>query len=128
MARAVKKPQIKLRCRCPPTCCRLSNWLPSYFIIPHVKVVSRDWLTQVNHSIMSTGEMSTDKTSTVLTGTTGSHCLFDVLPNSGLFGIIKQICNFKIITNYSLSLHTTNYIYDLLIRRNSILKHIRNFP
>ena len=42
-----------------------------HIIIPHVKIVSRDWLTKVGHSIMSTG-----KTSTVLTGSTGSHCCF----------------------------------------------------
>ena len=45
-------------------------------ITPHVKIVSRDWLTKVGHYIMSTGEMSTGKTSTVLTGSTGSHCCF----------------------------------------------------
>ena len=39
-----------------------------YIIIPHVKIVSRDSLTKVGHSIMSTGEMSTDKMSIVLTG------------------------------------------------------------
>ena len=47
-----------------------------YIIIPHVKIVSRDWLTKVGHSVMSTSEMSTSKTSTVLTGFTGSHCCF----------------------------------------------------
>ena len=32
--------------------------------------------------------------STVLTGSTDSHCFFiDILPNWGLFGIIKQICH-----------------------------------
>ena len=41
-----------------------------------MKIVSRDWLTKVGHSIMSTGEMSTGKTSTVFTGSTGSHCCF----------------------------------------------------
>ena len=46
------------------------------FIIPHVKIVRRDWLTKVGHSIMSTGEMSTGKKSTILTGSTGSHCCF----------------------------------------------------
>ena len=45
-------------------------------IIPHVKIVSRDWLTKFGHSIMSTGEMSTGKKSTVLTRSTGSHCCF----------------------------------------------------
>ena len=47
-----------------------------YLIIPHVKIVSRDWLTKVGHSVMSTDEMSTGKTSTVLTGSTRSHCCF----------------------------------------------------
>ena len=47
-----------------------------YLIIPHVKMVRCDWLTKVGHSIMSTGEMSTGKTSTVLTGSIGSHCCF----------------------------------------------------
>ena len=49
---------------------------PERVIIPHMKIVSRDWLTKVGHSIMSTGKMSTGKTSTVLTGSTGSHCCF----------------------------------------------------
>ena len=39
-----------------------------YIIIPQVKILSRDWLTKVGHSIMSTGEMSTGKMSTLLTG------------------------------------------------------------
>ena len=57
--------------------------LTSLIIIPHVKIVSRDWLTKVSHSIMSTG-----KTSTVLTGSIDSHCCFiDISPNWGLFGI-----------------------------------------
>ena len=51
-------------------------WYSNHVIIPHVKIVSRDWLTKVGHSIMSTSEMSTGKTSTVLTGSTGSHCCF----------------------------------------------------
>ena len=38
----------------------------SSIIIPHVKIVSRDWLTKVGHSIMFTGKTST--------GSTGSHC------------------------------------------------------
>ena len=52
----------------------LSAHVSICFIIPHVKIVSQDWLTKVGHSIMSTGEISTGKTSTVLTGPTGSHC------------------------------------------------------
>ena len=43
---------------------------------------------------MSTGEMSPGKTSTVLTGSTGSHCCFHwYFTKLGLFGIIKQICH-----------------------------------
>ena len=62
------------------------------FIIPDVKILSRDWLTKVGHSIMSTGEMSTGKTSTVLTVSTGSQCCFHgYFTKLGLFGIIKQI-------------------------------------
>ena len=38
-----------------------------FFSIPHLKILSRDWLTKVGHSIMSTGEMSTGKMSTVVT-------------------------------------------------------------
>ena len=38
------------------------------FIIPNVKIVRRDWLTKVGHSIMYTGEMYTGKMSIVLTG------------------------------------------------------------
>ena len=48
----------------------------NHIVIPHVKFVSRDWLKKVGHSIMSTGEMSTGKKSTILTGSTGSHCCF----------------------------------------------------
>ena len=67
-------------------------------IIPHVKIVCRDWLTKVCHSIMSTGEMSTGKTSTVLTGSTGSHCCFHwYFTKLGLFGIIKQICHASVV-------------------------------
>ena len=39
---------------------KVSDW-PFYFIIPHVKILSRDWLTKVGHSIMSTGEMFSNR-------------------------------------------------------------------
>ena len=64
-------------------------------IIPHVKIVSRDWLTKVGHSIMSTGEncppakrppFSLDLPAVIVV-------FIDILPNWGLFGIIKQICH-----------------------------------
>ena len=45
----------------------LAHGYSSEIIIPHVKIVSCDWLTKVGHSIMCTGEMSTGKTSTILT-------------------------------------------------------------
>ena len=51
-------------------------WGSFSIIIPHLKIVSRDWLTKVGYSIMSTGEMSTGKTSNVFTDSTGSHCCF----------------------------------------------------
>ena len=54
----------------------ISDGVATSIIIPHVKIVSRDRLTKVGHSIMSTGEMSTTKTSTILTGSTGSYCCF----------------------------------------------------
>ena len=55
----------------------MANWgSPFNVIIPHMKILSCDWLTMVGHSIMSTGKMSTGKTSTVLTGSTGCHCCF----------------------------------------------------
>ena len=60
------------------------NYMLFSIIIPHVKIVSRDCLTKVGYSIMSPGEMSTGKTSTILTGSTGSHCCFlhfDALSN-----------------------------------------------
>ena len=58
-------------------CCSVvwKNWIIA-IIIPDVKIVSRDWLTKVGYSIMSTGEMSTGKTSISLTGSTGSRCCF----------------------------------------------------
>ena len=63
----------------------LMNTIP--IIIPHVKIVSHDWLTKVGHSIMSTGEMfSLDLPAVIVV-------FIDILPNWGLFGIIKQICH-----------------------------------
>ena len=60
-------------------------------IIPHVKIVNRDWLTKVGHSIMSIGEMST-----VLTDSAVIVVFIDILPNWGLFGIKKQICHVSV--------------------------------
>ena len=60
-----------------------------------MKIVSRDWLTKVGHSIMSTGKKCpTAKRLLFSLDLPAFNVVFiDILPKWGLFGIIKQICH-----------------------------------
>ena len=60
-----------------------------------MKIVSRDWLTKVGHSIMSNRlNVHRQNVPPFLLDLPAVIVVFiDILPNWGLFGIIKQICH-----------------------------------
>ena len=64
------------------------------FIIPHVKIVSCDWLTKVGNSSCPPAKCPPAKRPPFSLDLLADIVVFiDILPNWGLFGIIKQICH-----------------------------------